>query len=37
LIHEYSGIDLRAVWDTVKKDIPNLKSSFDKILRDFKQ
>ncbi|MFQ6065474.1 MAG: DUF86 domain-containing protein [Candidatus Bathyarchaeia archaeon] len=37
LIHEYFGVDLRAVWDTVTKDIPNLKPSFDKILKDFKQ
>ena len=37
LIHEYFGVNLRAVWDTVKQDIPNLKPSFDKILNDFKQ
>jgi len=37
LIYEYFGVNLRAVWDTVKKDIPNLKPSFDKILEDFKQ
>jgi len=37
LIHEYSGVNLRAVWDTVKNDIPNLKPSFDKILRDYRQ
>ena len=37
LIHEYFGVNLRAVWDTVKNDIPSLKPSFDKILRDFKQ
>jgi uncharacterized protein with HEPN domain len=37
LIHEYFGVDLRAVWDTIKKDIPNLKPSFDKILKDFER
>ncbi len=37
LIHEYFGVNLRAVWDTVKQDIPNLRPSFDKILKDFKQ
>jgi len=37
LIHEYFGVNLRAVWDTVKQDIPNLKPSFDKILKDFKR
>jgi len=35
LIHEYFGVDLKRVWKTVKKDIPNLKPLFDKILRDF--
>lgn len=25
LIHDYLGVDLDAVWDTVKKDIPELK------------
>ena len=37
LIHEYFGVDLRAVWDTVKKDIPSLKPLFDKILKDFER
>jgi len=37
LIHEYFGVNLRAVWDTVKQDISNLKPSFDKILKDFKR
>jgi len=35
LIHEYFGVDLRRVWNTVKRDIPNLKPFFDKILKDF--
>ena len=37
LIHEYFGMDLKRVWNTVKKDIPNLKPSFEKILKDFEQ
>jgi len=37
LIHEYFGVDLKRVWRTVKKDIPNLKPSFDKILKDFEE
>lgn len=37
LIHEYFGIDLKRVWNTVKKDIPKLKPSFEKILEDFEQ
>jgi uncharacterized protein with HEPN domain len=36
LIHEYFGVDLKKVWNTVKKDIPNLKPLFNKILNDFK-
>lgn len=35
LIHEYFGVDIKKVWNTVKKDIPNLKPLFDKILKDF--
>ncbi|MBI4619779.1 MAG: DUF86 domain-containing protein [Desulfobacterales bacterium] len=31
LIHDYLGVDLDAVWDTVEKDIPALKNR----LRDF--
>jgi uncharacterized protein with HEPN domain len=34
LIHEYFGVDLKRVWRTVKKDIPNLKPFFEKILGD---
>jgi len=36
LIHEYFGVDSRAVWDTVKKDIPNLRPLFDRIIKDLK-
>ncbi len=34
LIHDYLGVDLVAVWDTVKKDIPFLKSNVKKIVRE---
>lgn len=37
LIHEYFGVDLRRVWNTVEKDIPNLKPLFEKILKDFEK
>ena len=37
VIHEYFGVDLKRVWRTVKKDIPDLKPLFEKILSDFKQ
>jgi uncharacterized protein with HEPN domain len=32
LIHNYFGVDLAAVWDTVKKDIPALKNALKKIV-----
>jgi len=37
LIHEYSGVDLKRVWNTVKKDIPRLKPLFDEILNNLKR
>jgi uncharacterized protein with HEPN domain len=37
VIHEYFGVDLKRVWSTIKKDIPDLKPLFEKILSDFKQ
>lgn len=36
LIHGYFGVNLKKVWQTAKKDIPNLKSLFGKILEDWK-
>ena len=33
LIHDYFGIDLESVWDTVKKNIPSLKSNIMRVLR----
>jgi uncharacterized protein with HEPN domain len=32
LIHNYFGVDLTAVWDTVKKDIPALKNKLSNIV-----
>ncbi|MGB9895177.1 MAG: DUF86 domain-containing protein [Thermoproteota archaeon] len=32
LIHEYFGVDLDAVWDTIKKDIPDLKTKLQTIM-----
>lgn len=32
LIHDYLGIDVDAVWDTVEKDIPYLKTEIQKII-----
>lgn len=34
LIHEYFGVNLRSVWDTARKDIPAIKSVFDKMKED---
>lgn len=33
LIHEYFGVDLAAVWDTVKKDVPALKNRLADIIK----
>lgn len=35
VIHEYFGVNLRKVWETVKTDIPSLKSAFGRIKEDF--
>lgn len=37
LIHEYFGVKLEIVWDTVKKEIPEIKPEFQKIMEDFKE
>ena len=34
LIHDYIGIDIWAVWDTIEKDLPNLKEYLLEILKD---
>jgi uncharacterized protein with HEPN domain len=34
LIHDYLGIDLYAVWETVEKDLPTLKTDLIKIMKD---
>ena len=34
LIHHYFSIDMSIVWETVNKDIPNLKKKINKILKD---
>lgn len=33
LIHDYFGVDIDAVWDTVEKDIPQLKNKIKNILK----
>jgi uncharacterized protein with HEPN domain len=34
LIHNYFGVDLKAVWKTVKEDIPFLKENISKIIKE---
>ncbi|MDI6734785.1 MAG: DUF86 domain-containing protein [bacterium] len=34
VIHEYFGVKLERVWETIKKDIPYLKPLFEKIMKD---
>lgn len=34
LIHEYFGVKLKLVWETVKKRIPELKKQLSKILKE---
>ena len=34
LIHDYFGVDIKAVWATTKKDIPKLKAEVEQILKD---
>ncbi|MGD9335165.1 MAG: DUF86 domain-containing protein [Desulfobacterales bacterium] len=31
LIHEYFAVDLDQVWNTIQKDLPDLKNQLDKI------
>jgi uncharacterized protein with HEPN domain len=33
LIHDYFGVDLKKVWGTIKKDLPNLKKNIERILK----
>jgi uncharacterized protein with HEPN domain len=32
LIHDYFGVDIDAVWDTVEKDIPSLKNQLQALI-----
>ena len=34
LIHGYFGVNLNLVWETVKKNLPDLKKQFSKMLKD---
>ena len=32
LVHDYLGIDIERIWETITKDVPNLKSTVKKML-----
>jgi len=34
VIHEYFGVDIDLVWDTVKKDLPKLKNNIIEIIKN---
>ena len=34
LIHEYFGVDLTTVWDTIQEDLPPLKEAVENLLHD---
>ncbi len=37
LIHDYFGVDLETVWETIKTDIPKTKPCFIKVLEEIKK
>lgn len=37
LIHGYFGVDVDAVWDTVKRDMPLLKEKVENIVKDLER
>lgn len=34
LIHEYFGVNIKVVWKTIKKDVPELKPKIEKMLKE---
>ncbi len=37
LIHNYSGVDLTIVWETVKEELPPLLKKFERVLEDLEK
>jgi len=37
LIHDYFGVDLEILWETVKDDVPRLKTSISKVTESYLQ
>lgn len=35
MIHEYFGVDVRILWETVREDIPSLKLLIQEVVEDF--
>ena len=34
LIHDYLGIDIYSVWDTIERDLPELRETLDRIIKN---
>ncbi len=34
LVHEYFGVQLKTIWDTIKNDLPDLKEKITQIMKD---
>lgn len=37
VIHDYTGVDLEVVWQTVHRDLPSLQSEIGRILQELEQ
>ncbi len=37
VIHQYFGVDLKVIWETVKHRIPEIKPQFEEILKDLQE
>jgi uncharacterized protein with HEPN domain len=37
IVHEYFGVNLKIVWETIQVDIPSLKSQMDDVVRNLKK
>ncbi len=34
LIHDYFGVDVESLWDTIRKNLPQLKKSIKRLKKD---
>jgi len=37
LIHQYFGVDLELVWETIRTDLPELKNQIVRILKEIEE